>query len=99
MGRGFFDLLLSEFEKTCVPVDLIRLGVEPKGDIDFARGLIIAIILGQNPCFYCMRLSQVRIERQCSFRRCQPGVAALPSHIRPQQHFGQRDHRPRRRHS
>ena len=50
IGRSLFDLLLSEFEKTGVPVDLVRLGIEPKSDIDFPAGLINpdAAVLGAN---------------------------------------------------
>src|SRR5947207_6802818 len=94
IGRSLFDLLLSEFEKTGVPVDLVRLGIEPKSDIDFPAGLINPIFLGQYSCLYRVGFGQVRIERKCAFRRCQSAVATWPAPIRAQQNFSQRDQGP-----
>src|SRR5262249_24593662 len=75
LSRCFFDLLLSESQKSRRSVDLIRFGIEPKRDIDFARRLTIPIFLDQNPPLYRMGFGQLRVERERSFRRCQTPIA------------------------
>ena len=41
-----------------------------------------------------MGFGQLRIERESSFRRCQPRVTPLPAYARAQCHFGQCDQCP-----
>src|SRR6476660_9422689 len=67
VGRGFLYSLLSESQKSGRPINLIRLRIEPKGDIDFVIGLFEAIFFGQNSRLYGMGFGQLGIECEGSF--------------------------------
>src|SRR5437588_3715021 len=77
IGSGLLNPLLSESQKGCTSVGLVRFGVEPKSDFDFPRRFVIAVFLGQNSGLYRIGVGEVWIEFECSFRSGQSAVATL----------------------
>ncbi len=94
IGSGLLNPLLSEAQKGCTSVGLVRFGVEPKSDFDFPRRFVIAVFLGQNSGLYRMGVGEVRIEFECSFRSGQSAVATLSADPPTQVHFRQCDEGP-----
>ena len=59
--NGLLKPLLSKSQSGSRFVDLMRFGIEPKSNFDFARRFVVAVFLRQYPGFDSVRFGQIRV--------------------------------------